>query len=232
MKRAGNYWVPDEEQIQLEALAKGGWQLDHLEKALRLVKKRRVAVDGGAHIGSWTLRMAETFQCVIAFEPSPETFKCLEANVREWRESHENGKCDIVLNKFALGETAGLMSMGEDSKYSDGGNTGGRYLVDKPGDINVRRLDTFGLERLDFLKLDIEGFELYALKGARETLLKFRPVIMIEEKIRIAHRYGLRATDAGEFLESLGAYHRGSFGSDHFYGWPKLPEGQRKRSNA
>lgn len=224
MKRAGKYWVPDEEQIQLEALAKGGWQLDHLKKGLRMVKKRRVAVDGGAHIGSWTLAMAETFQCVIAFEPSKPTFACLEANVREWRETHENGKCHIVLQRFALGETAGIMGMGEDSKYSDGGNTGGRYLIENPsGDVNVRRLDSFELERCDFLKLDIEGFELFALRGARETLLKFRPLIMIEAKIRIAHRYQLQANDAGDYLESLGAFCRGSIGSDYFYGWPKLP---------
>lgn len=222
MKRAGEFWVPDEEQIQLEALAKGGWQLDHLDRAIRRMKKRRVAVDGGAHVGSWTLRMAESFGQVWAFEPSPATFVCLKENCREWKEKHQLTHCDIRLMPYALGEKQALMGMGEDSKYSDGGNTGGRYLREDPnGTIHVRTLDSFELKRCDFLKLDVEGFELFALKGARETLMRFQPVVLIEVKIRMANRYGLTAHAASDYLESLGAHHFGFVGSDHFYRWGK-----------
>ena len=223
MKRAGRYWVPDEEQIQLEALAAGGWQLDHLEEALSLVpKKRRVAVDGGAHIGSWTMRLAEVFDTVHAFEPCKPTYECLYENMKEWRREHLDLSTHIHLHRFALGETKGLMGMGEDARYSDGGNTGGRYLKPAPdGDISVRPLDSFKLGHVDFVKLDVEGFELFALKGARETLLRSKPIVLIEVKLRMAARFGLAQNDAGDYLESLGFVHRGNRGADHFYGWGK-----------
>lgn len=222
MKRAGKYWVPDEEQIQLKALEEGGWQLDHLEFGLAKLKKRRVAIDGGAHVGTWTMRMAEVFQTVHAFEPSRTTYECLFENMKEWRREHLDLSTHIHLHRYALGEKKGLMGMGEDQRYSDNGNTGGRYLREDPkGEVNVRPLDSFALGHVDFVKLDVEGFELFALRGARETLQHCKPLVMIEVKLRMAHRYGLDASEAGDFLESLGAEHRGQVGSDHFYGWPK-----------
>jgi len=223
MKRAGKYWVPDEEQIQLKALEDGGWQLDHLEFGMALIgKKRRVAVDGGAHIGSWTMRMAELFDTVHAFEPCRPTYDCLFENMKEWRRENLHLRTHIHLHRFALGEKNGLMGMGEDQRYSDNGNTGGRYLREDPaGDVNVRPLDSFKLGHVDFVKLDVEGFELFALRGARETLTRCKPLVMIEVKLRMAHRYGLEAREAGDYLESLGANYRCQMGSDHFYGWPK-----------
>lgn len=223
MKRAGKYWVPDEEEIQLEALEKGGWQIDHLEAALRHVKKFDLAVDGGAHVGSWTLAMLMKFDAVHAFEPSPATFTCLQRNVEEWDDGHLSPLVpSIALHNFGLGDVARRASMREDGKYSNGGNTGGRYLVEEAdGPVEVRALDTLHLRCCDFLKLDVEGFELFALKGAARTIMDFRPVIQIEVKHRMAARYGLGADAAGTFLKQLGMVFLERVGCDEIYGWKK-----------
>lgn len=219
MKRAGKYWVPDQEQLQIEALSQGPWQVDHLDAALEFCGDRRgCAVDGGAHVGSWTLHMAEKgFRHIEAFEPSQETFDCLKENCKEWRLENRNRQTYLGLNRCALGEEISKMGMKDDGKYA-GGNTGGRHLKGD-GDIDVRPLDIYKLVDVDFLKLDLEGFELFALRGARETLIQWQPVVLLEVKHRMAHRYGYQPGAPTQFLLDLGMIELGSVGSDFFYGW-------------
>lgn len=218
MKRAGKFWVPDQETQQIAQLEAGGWQLDHLDAALAHVKKRRLAIDVGAHVGSWTLHMAEAgFEVVSAFEPAPDTFECLRENAIEWRREHMGLTTAINLTRCALGERTEKMGMKEDGKYA-GGNTGGRYLKGD-GDIMVRPLDVYNADNLDFLKLDVEGFELFVLRGARATIIRCQPVIMIEDKHRMAHRYNQQPGAAGQFLMDLGMIELGSVGADRFFGW-------------
>lgn len=221
MKKAGRFWVPSVETQQIEALTAGGWQLDHLAMALNHVPKHRhrMAIDGGAHVGSWTLEMSRRFDSVWAFEPHPETFECLEANAKEWRLENPGRNVEIGLHQCGLGAEAGRMGMADDTKYA-GGNTGGRHLKGD-GSIAVRPLDVFRLEVLDFFKLDVEGFEYFALKGAQETIKRCRPVVMIEDKHRMAFRYGLEPGVAGRFLYKLGMIEVEAFGADRVFGWPK-----------
>lgn len=220
MKRAGNFWVPDHETQQNSQLEQGGWQIDHLMAALEHVPKdrRRLAVDGGAHVGSWSFALAEAgFQAVEAFEPAEDTFECLKENAKEWRQQHMYLTCLVGLTRCALGEETAMMGLKDDGKYA-GGNTGGRYLKGD-GKIMVRPLDVYNLVDLDFLKLDVEGYELFALRGARSTLLRCKPVVLIEDKHRMAHRYNLQPGAAGQFLLDLGMMELGAVGADRFFGW-------------
>lgn len=219
MKRAGKYWVPDHETQQIDALTAGGWQLERLHAALAHVPGRTLAIDVGAHVGSWTLAMAEAgFKNVEAFEPAPDTFECLKENAKEWRVTHPIPHFGYVgLTNCALGDEVKKMGMREDQKYA-GGNTGGRYLKGD-GNIWVRPLDSWGIDVLDFLKMDVEGFELFALRGARATILKTKPVVLIEDKHRMAHRYGQQPGAAVQFLLDLGMVELGSIGDDRFFGW-------------
>lgn len=218
MKRAGKYWVPDHETQQIDALKAGGWQLDRLAAALLHVPGRAMAVDVGAHVGSWTLAMAEAgFKVVEAFEPAPDTFECLKENAKEWRQEHMHINCLVGLTNCALGDETKKMGMREDQKYA-GGNTGGRYLKGD-GDVWVRPLDVWNLDKLDFLKMDVEGFELFALRGARATILRCKPVVLIEDKHRMAHRYDQQPGAAAQFLIDLGMVELGNVGDDRFFGW-------------
>lgn len=222
MKRAGWYWVPDKETVQFEQLARnGGWQLDHLDAALEHVPRRRIAIDGGAHVGSWTFHMIRRgFATVRAFEPCRETFDCLRENAKQF--NLEQGLVPsqqfIGLHGCALGEKTGKMGMKADTKY-DGGNTGGNFLKGD-GDIDVRPLDVYRWDEIDFIKLDLEGFEPFAIKGAIQTILRCRPVIMLEDKHRMAHRYGYEPGAAGRLLEGMGMRLLTATGSDRVYGWP------------
>lgn len=209
MKKIGDYWVPDSEYLQLEALEKGGWQIDHLEKALEFVTDFTCAVDGGAHVGTWSIEMAKQFGAVIAFEPAPDTHEALEANTI--------GIHNIIRNGSALGDAFGTTGMADDNRYS-GGNTGGRYLKGD-GPLPVIPLDSLELPALGFLKLDVEGYEVFALQGAEATLKRCKPIVLIEVKPRMAVRFGISPTAAPDFLTDLGMVEVARAGSDWIYGW-------------
>lgn len=151
-----------------------GFEMDHLDMVISHCRRFRTAVDGGAHIGTWSVELSGRFERVMAFEPAADTFACLRRNI---------AACSNVYPKnVALGERAGRAKIVDDVTRS--GNTGSRYMIDAPGeaDVDVKPLDFYELVELDLLKLDVEGSELLALRGAEQTIKRCKPVIMIEVK--------------------------------------------------
>ena len=208
MKLAGDYWVPDVEELQLDALTAGGWQLERLEKALKYVKEWRIAIDVGAHVGSWTRVLAERFKEVWAFEPAPDTFACLRKNVTA---------PNVELSQLALGDSCKRIGMLDDERFGSR-NTGGRHLSGD-GDVGMITLDQLNIFPVDFIKLDVEGFEPMVIEGARETLTRWKPVIIVEDKARMARRYGYAPGLARQMLEMLGATEVNHIGDDHIFLW-------------
>jgi len=157
--------------------------LSHLRCALSFVKNFRTVIDGGAHQGIWTRALLEKFNNVIAFEPWPDNFKKLPEGSKNYR--------------LALGNCSNDLSMapGKD-------NSGQYHLVNGEG-VEVVTIDDFDFEDVDFLKLDVEGYELFAIEGARATIEKYHPVVLIEEN-GLCERYGVRGGEAGEYLEDMG----------------------------
>lgn len=175
--------------------------LDHLRGALRLVKGRGVAVDGGAHTGIWAQHLARTFQVVHAFEPVPDNLRLFRNGVVPW--------------PVALGAQKMRAHMRPGIK-----NTGQWHIVNEPADdsieVQVVDLDTIDLQALDFLKLDVEGYEFFALLGARETILRCRPAVLIEEN-GLCTRYGIAENMASAHLQTLGYRHAGQWNKDHLF---------------
>jgi len=154
-----------------------GFEIDHLEEALKYCTRFRTAVDGGAHIGTWSVHLATRFRKVLAFEPATDTYKCLAQNTAHM--------LNILPLRAALGARDGSCIVVDDLTRM--GNTGSRMIVNGIGDnahciVPLDALDRYKLEDLDFLKLDVEGYEVEALKGAVETIRNCRPTIMVECK--------------------------------------------------
>jgi FkbM family methyltransferase len=164
-----------------------------------LVKHKRVAVQAGGAMGMWAKRMAQVFDVVYTFEPTPQSFYCLNFNCPE-----EN----IVAFNAALGEKAGMVNMAfpEHKKRSKTGkdNYGG-FRCFPGGHIPTMRLDDLELPGCDLLMLDLEGYELFALKGAIKTINDHHPVIVMEDK-GCSRVFGYQKGDVEKYLRAEAGY--------------------------
>lgn len=141
-----------------------------LEKHLKFIKPGDTVVDAGANIGDNTIAYARATAGVatgqvIAFEPNPLAFECLRRNMT----GHSHVQC----------EQLGLSDEHSSGELAIGPNAGAAYLT--PGEsIKLAPLDQWNLPRLAFMKVDIEGMEVRALEGAKETIKRCKPVMYIE----------------------------------------------------
>ncbi|MDH5244815.1 MAG: FkbM family methyltransferase [Betaproteobacteria bacterium] len=187
------------------------WDWDHLKGtpyALKFARRdlpcldavvartpgRTAVVQAGGSIGIFPKRLAMSFQTVYTFEPSPEVFPVLCRNAPE---------ANIVRYQAALGDTRGLVGC---ARVRRDGSRGpiheGLTHIAGPGVVPTLRIDDLALPVCDLIYLDVEGFELYALRGAVETMLRCRPVLAVEANQNIGF-YGLTVHDLHAFILSL-----------------------------
>ncbi|MFU3618139.1 FkbM family methyltransferase [Pseudomonas paraeruginosa] len=157
-------------------------------------------IDIGANIGLTSLAMSGLCGegLVVAVEPVPATFRLLERNLSLLL--HANVK---MVNK-ALGDKDGSVAM-----YVNESNLATAFVVSEESsgnlDIPLSTLDALvtdcGLASVDFIKIDVEGHELDVLRGARNTLEKFRPNVLLEMNHWCLNVF--RRTSLPEFHEAL-----------------------------
>lgn len=146
------------------------------EHVLPLIKEKGVVVQAGGAMGMWAKRFAQVFDVVYTFEPTPDSFYCCSFNCPE---------LNIVPFNAALGAEPKMVKMAfpEHAKRSKAGkeNLGG-FRCFEGGYTPTIVLDSLALPRCDLMFLDLEGYELFALRGAKETIDRCRPVIIMEDK--------------------------------------------------
>jgi FkbM family methyltransferase len=172
-------------------------RLDHDQNMLPLVlkhiKRGDTVIDAGAFIGDHTIAYSKAVGDngrVVAFEPSQDAFSCLNYNLNRAK----NTEC----YNFGLGSVTSGKSVVEVE-----GNAGMNYLTDG-GDIIVKTIDGYAFKKLDFIKIDVEGYELEILKGATKTIQKFKPKMLIEINQMALERMNLKREDIFNFLDDHG----------------------------
>jgi len=195
------------------------YQYHKLEAAMKHLppRRRRVAIDVGAHVGLWSMHLVRLFDFTHAFEPMKEHRECFERNVPL------AGR--VLLYPHALGAKSGWVGLGRRTPDSSGDtgvlNVPPAKAKEAGAEIApLRTLDSYGIRRVDLLKVDCEGFEREVLHGAEETLRQSKPVVVVEQKPGMGQRYGFGETDAVKFLEGLGARRLQEISGDFIMGWP------------
>jgi FkbM family methyltransferase len=183
------------------------------------------ALDVGANIGNHALAFSQLFKRTLCFEPVPCIFHVLNANL------HLNDAANVESYNVALSDKTGRAAfdfkpnaLGEGS-IADDNDTRALMSIDvRAGDEEIGRLLSNG-ERIEFVKIDVEGHEPKVLLGLTDTLTMHRPIVWFEAHGRTAaeeciaplvnagyeyfYIFGSAAEQKGETLRGLLARSRG-----------------------
>lgn len=133
------------------------------------------AIDIGANIGNHSIEFSKVFNKVLCFEPNPRTFDILQANTKNIN--------NIDTFNWGCGLNAGLLKLNED--FNNIGGSSAKISIEGNNciDISIKPLDRIfdTLSKVGLIKIDVEGMEIEALKGAEKVILEFKPLICFEQ---------------------------------------------------
>jgi FkbM family methyltransferase len=188
------------------------WRLRH-DRVLARAKERElilaphlcspdmIAIDVGAELGDYTIRLCQRAKRVIAFETQPGQAKRLSAMVRaislnvqveNVALSDRNGSVTLRVPRDR--RLRGLATIEQMNALDDLTN------VDQM-EVRARRLDDYNLADVGFIKIDVEGHELAVLRGGVQTIRRSAPVLLVELENR--HRRNA-VEETNDFIEDLG----------------------------
>jgi FkbM family methyltransferase len=200
-----NTYLFPEFVIARDFASRGIYEKDIIEWARQFVRSDQVFVDVGAHVGTYALSFAPHVREVYAFECSPRTFNVLCGNIA-LRE------LDYKIKPFhsALGNTTGHIDYY--IRSVDGGGSGVVKFKNDDSNASIKvplaKLDSFDIENIGLIKIDVEGFEKQVLEGAVETLRRNNYPKLLFESWSPSKEGNIPATklrnDLFEYIESIG----------------------------
>lgn len=190
IEKVNGFWVPSNDvHIQDWKSGKPFTQnkclLGFIDYCEQENKKFNHILDIGAWVGTWSMAMNKFCGRVVAFEPDELHYECLVKNVSE----------DVETHQLAVGSEQKMISL------SQGDFTQERRVV-SDGTIPMVTVDSMKIDDIDMIKIDVEGYEMEVLKGARESL-KNTQYLMIELNNN-TKKYGSNNIEVEEHIKSLG----------------------------
>jgi FkbM family methyltransferase len=159
-------WIEDETGLWLGPMQ--NWNDSHKKKVLKWTSGRNTVIQAGGGAGMYPRLLSNHFAKVYTFEPEPANFQCLVRNCRDR---------DVWCFNAALGDTPKFVTIREGSKANRGTH---KVKSDVVGPVPQMTIDMLQWENVDLIWLDVEGYEGNILKGARNTINKFKPTIVAE----------------------------------------------------
>lgn len=191
-----------------EAILSGRFWDEHVLQAASEAASQRnsLAIDIGAHVGLFTLAFGQRFSRVMSFEPNGFNFNLLRANVAL------NGLSNVTTFRHALFSRTVNLSLSFDERQDapvtvdqrgqfDGlaATNLGAYSFDEQGtglfENEARPLDSYKLEDVAFIKVDVQGADGEVIMGAAETIERCRPVVVFEWEKKLADNFGVTFDD-------------------------------------
>lgn len=182
----------------------GVWEERTFSQCQKLIRSGDIVFDIGANCGFYTLKFAQMVQPsghVYSFEPMSFSFRKLESNcalnpsLQKYVTIEKRGLAEVVGEKsLAFTHSWRLFPKGEQ--------------IESPELISFTTIDRYMAEKripqVDFLKIDVDGYEFKIISGAVETLKKFKPILCLELGTYTLERFGDHLESLLKFLESLG----------------------------
>lgn len=164
MRLEDGWWWPADDRTARSAVFGTVQDVNH---AISRVLETKVCVQAGGNCGAWAHHLAIAFEQVWTIEPDFKNYLCLLRNMR---------RPNIKPIWAALGAEKKMVGMLRRPE-----NIGAHRVIDG-SEVAQITIDDLQLESCDLIVLDIEGMEYQALQGARQTIERFKPVLMVEDK--------------------------------------------------
>lgn len=206
MKQIKGYYIPKNDKHYEGYFS----QFDHYQeaqrnRALSHVSEWNRAIDIGANIGLWSKDFTSFFSETYCFEPNSECIDCLKKNINTSKAYIYNLALGSKASTdyFYCSETTGASSFINKTKFlgfDDYGNEiWDKFSVNTPiKKTKIKTLDSFKFENINFIKIDVQHYELEVIKGSIQTLKKNDPIVCIEEL-----KTNLEESEEIQFLKSL-----------------------------
>ena len=209
MKQVQGWYLPDTDVDFDRWILNGEYQKEHRDTILKFLKLQGISfencIDVGAHVGFWLKDLCYNFKNVYAFEPISDVRECLEKNV-----TADN----YTLFPFALGNETKNVKVSYMPEQ-----TGNTYISDSGNrEIELKRLDDLRLPKIDYIKIDAEGFEMEVVKGGLILVERDKPYIHVEVKGKVLEKQGLIPNDIDKFFTELNYEKKLRFKSENVYG--------------
>lgn len=157
----------------------GQFEMDEINVCRTLIKESDIVLDIGGNIGFHAIHFSQFAHKgqVYSFEPSPDTFKLLLKNCERYQ--------NIQPINIGLAKTEGLARFhyASDHAYSGFKDTGKKSIIGYE-DLPVASLDKWvkekALKRIDFIKIDVEGFEEQVIEGMTQVIKHYKPILFVE----------------------------------------------------
>lgn len=206
--------VLDKRITPLEAFNFNMYEQEDSEMLYKLVGENDVIFDVGANIGWYSTHLSKKLpnSVIYAFEPIPQTFGQLKRNVEL------NQLLNLFLNNIGLSDKIQTLTF-----FYTPTVTGASSSVNITGGSDLQKLecqtdtiDNFvkirNIEKIDFIKCDVEGAEYCVLKGGVETISKHLPIVFTEMLRKWAAKFGYHPNDIIQLLKEFGYQCYASFG--------------------
>jgi len=233
MKDFGNIWLPDDEEDLMiwmmyskkailvdEKLSYQYNKIDYVCNKLKI--EGTECIDIGAHVGLWSMHLVKRFKFVHCFEPIKEFTEILKYNIEADNYEiynvalGEKGRfVDMIVPRSMTGNTHVDDGMRGKEAVRLGNSDKGTYVCKN---IPMISLDEYEFDDIGLIKIDVEGYELPILKGAKETLLKHKPIMVVEQKGNEEY-YGEEKYSAYNWLKNLGMKRIKVLGGDYIMDW-------------
>ncbi len=195
----------DQRIAAIETLNFKKYEADEYEMIMKLVKDGDTVFDIGGNIGYYSIALEKSKSNldIHAFEPIPKTYEYFVAN------KHLNG-CTAKIYNF------GLSNENKDLTfffYKEGSGNASSALMDDTRETEtitctVTKLDDFiiknNIKKLDFIKCDVEGAELFVFQGGIETIKKHKPIIFTEILRKWSAKFNYHPNDIINLLAEIG----------------------------
>lgn len=206
--KTGVWWLPTAPEIDLVMSAMKSDQIfepDIVAEAERHIKHGSIVLDVGSSFGQMAVlfsRMVGPRGTVHAFEADPFVCELLRRNVAE------NGSQNIVVHDAAVWHTTGLKLRYPEPDFVRFGSFGS-YGIDTQAsagrEVTSLAIDSLALMRnVSFMKVDVQGSDLYAMMGARSTIKANRMPILFEYEEQMQGDFGTTLEDYQRFVSEIG----------------------------